>query len=75
MEGLILLFAVGLVVIFKGCQGGFSDFGIEELLVDGGNKIYISDEISWGDSVLVDDGVDLIVSEAEGEEAGGGGEG
>ena len=65
VECLGLLFGERLVVVFERGESGFSNFCVEELLIDGGNKINIPDKISRWDSVLVDDGFNLIVSETE----------
>ena len=62
---MILLFGERLVVVFEGSEGGFGDFDVEELLVDGSDEINIPDQISRGHSVLIDDGPDFIVGETE----------
>jgi hypothetical protein len=55
VERLILLFSERLIVVFKGSESSFGDFGIKELLVNRRDEINILDKISRRDSVLVDD--------------------
>ena len=65
MEGWCLLFAEGLIVIFQGCKGGLCKLCVEELLVNAGNKVYIPDQITGSNSVLIDDAFDLVIGQTE----------
>ena len=70
---MILLFGERLVVIFQDSEGGFGDFGVEELLVHGSDEINVPDQISRGHPVLIDDRLDFVIGETEAKEAGGSG--
>jgi hypothetical protein len=60
-----------LIVVFKGGKGGFGDLSVEELLVNGRDKINIPDQISGMNSVLINNTLDLFVGQTEAQKACG----